>query len=222
MERLQPHPAAHDPALPGGDGRHHGEQAGRAAEDGGSVLAAPGLSQSLGVSQRALPGSHDLYWDVWRLRRWGGAAGGRGSGQDGRGVPGRQLEGQSEPLQSFGLDGDGSVAVGRFLGLLQRLHHQGLSVDCRFDGRRANRVPMRLRRSVGRQDQGVGPRGSCGSCSQRPGSVKQELGERDGGGGGGGTRGGRGVGFEIGGLRIGGDFDVGRLMLAGLRWRLGV
>lgn len=117
LKCLQPHPSAHDSALSGSDGRHHGEQAGRTAEDGCSVLAAaaPGQSQSLGVSQRALPGSHDLYWDVWRLWRLGGAGGRRGSWQDGWRVPRRQLERQTEPLHGFRLDGDGPVAVARFL-----------------------------------------------------------------------------------------------------------
>lgn len=68
--------------------------------------------------------------------------------QDGRRVPGGQLKGQSEPLQCFGLDGDGSIAVGGFLraerGLLQRLHHQGLSIDGWFDGCCPNRIPMWL------------------------------------------------------------------------------
>lgn len=72
--------------------------------------------------------------------------------------------------------------------------------------------------------------GGCGSCGEGPGPVKQELGERDGGGGGrgggrgGSTRRGRGMGFEVGGLRVGGDFDVGGLgvRLARLNGRLGV
>lgn len=150
LDRLESHPATNEPALPGSNGSHHGEQAGRAAEDRGSVLAAaaPSQSQSLGVSQGALSRPHDLNRDVRRLRGLVGTAG-RGRGwEDGRGVPGRQLEWQAESLQSFGLDGDGSVAVARFLcterRLLQRLHHQGLSVDRWFDGRRADRIPMRL------------------------------------------------------------------------------
>lgn len=100
LERLQAHPSANDSSLPGGDGRHHCEQAGRAAEDGGSFLAAaaPGQSQSLTVSQRALPGSYDLDWDVGRRGRLGGAASWRRGRQDGRRVPGGQLQGQAEPL----------------------------------------------------------------------------------------------------------------------------
>lgn len=169
---------------------------------------------------------------MWRLGGLGGATGGRRGGQDGRGVPRRQLEGQQEPLQSFRLDGDGSVTVAWFLpaerGLLQRLHHQRLSVDRRFDGRRADRITMRLGRGAGRQDQSVSCRGSCGSRGESPGPVKQELRERDGGGGGrgGSTRGGGWVGFEVGRLGVRGDFDVGRLRLrlrlAGLRGGLRV
>lgn len=58
--------------------------------------------------------------------------------------------------------------------------------------------------------------------------MKQELGERNGGGGGrgrGGSTGrGRGMGFEVGGLRVGRDFDVGGLVLrlTGLDGGLGV
>lgn len=155
LNRLKPYSATNDPALSGSDGSHHGEQAGRAAEDRGSILAAaaPSQSQSLGVSQGALSRPHDLNRDV-RLRGLGGTAGRGRCWEDGRGVPGRQLEWQAESLQSFGLDGDGSVAVARFLcterRLLQRLHHQGLSVDRRFDGRCADRIPMRLGCCTGR------------------------------------------------------------------------
>lgn len=65
--------------------------------------------------------------------------------------------------------------------------------------------------------------GSGGSCGESPGSVKQELGKRDGGRGGATSRGGR-VGFEVGGLRVRWDFNVGRLglRLAWLRGGLGV
>lgn len=156
LNRLKSHSATDDAALPGSDGSHHGEQAGRAAEDRGSFLAAaaPSQSQSLGVSQGALSRPHDLNRDVRRLGGLGGTAGRGRRWEDGRGVPRRQLERQAESLQSFGLDGDGSVAVAGFFCtercLLQRLHHQSLSVDRWFDGRRANRIPVRLGCCAGR------------------------------------------------------------------------
>lgn len=146
-----------------------------------------------------------------RLRRRGAADWRRG-GQDGGRVPRGQLERQAEPLQSFGLDGDGSVA--QFLGtgrrLLQRLHHQRLSAHRRFHGCRADGIPVGLGGRAGRQEQSARRRGGRGSRGEGPGTVKQELGERDGGGGGGGR--GR-LGFEVGGLRVRGDFDVGGRLL---------
>lgn len=115
--------------------------------------------------------------------------------------------------------------MARFLraerGFLQRLHHQSLSVNGRLDGRRANRVAMGLRRRVRCRHQDVRCCGGCGYRGEGPGTVEQELGERDGG-----RRGGRGgsggrVGFEVGGLWVGGDLDVGRVRLVWLGWGLG-
>lgn len=113
-----------------------------------------------------------------------GAAGRRRGRKDGRGVPRRQRKRQTEPLQRFGLDGDGTVGVSRLLRLLQRLHHQRLRVDRWFDGRRAHRVPVGLRCGAGRQDQGVGGCGGRGPRGQGSSPVEQELGKGDGGGGG--------------------------------------
>lgn len=56
-----------------------------------------------------------------------------------------------------------------------------------------------------------------GAAGEGPRAVQQQLGERDGGGGRGRGAAGRGrMGFEVGGLRVGGDLYVGRVGLAGL------
>lgn len=63
----------------------------------------------------------------------------------------------------------------------------------------------------------MGRRWGRGAAGEGPRAVKQQLGKRNGGGGRrrGASSGGR-VGFEVGGLRVGGDLYVGRLRLAGL------
>lgn len=63
-------------------------------------------------------------------------------------------------------------------------------------------------------------RGSRGPAGEGPRAVKQQLRERDGGRRRGRGAGGGRVGFEVGGLGVGWDLDVGRL--AGLGGRTGL
>lgn len=65
-------------------------------------------------------------------------------------------------------------------------------------------------------------RGGRGPAGEGSRAVKQELRERDGGRGRGRGAGGGRVGFEVGGLGVGGDLDVGRLRLAWLGGRAGL
>lgn len=102
--------------------------------------------------------------------------------------------------------------------LLQRLHHQSLSVHRRFDGGRPDWIAAGLGLRVGRLDENVSPGGSRSDRCEGPGAVEQKLGQRDGGSGGGRARGRDGMGFEVRGLRVSGDFDVG--LVRGLAGRL--
>lgn len=123
---------------------------------------------------------------MWRLRWLHGGADRWTGRQDGRGNLRRQLKGKSN---SFWLNGDRSIAVARFLcvegGLLQWLHHQGLTIQCCFDVCGANRITVWVGCCAGCQEQSMCSCGKSlgivGSCGKSSGIVKQQLWQRNGG-----------------------------------------
>lgn len=141
-------------------------------------------------------------------------------------MSGRELEGQTQAR--FGLNGNRAGRVGHLLlvdvsvGLLQRLHHQSLSVHVGLGGG-GGRAGVDLggagRGGRGDEDvRGGGGRGHRGDGAglAEAGGREEELGDREGGRRGGGRREGRGRGRRHVGLGPGFEADAGEGGCGGL------